>query len=63
MSESADELADLAESLNDAEQLTANPNCPSFAQVLWQCWERQQPALEAAARFTGFDGIELSEPQ
>lgn len=53
MSDSANDLADLAYELDEAE-LTADPNCPSLAQVLWNSLP---PEPEPVDRFNGFDGI------
>ena len=53
MTNSADDLSDLANELNEAET-AADPNCRSLAQVLW---DSLPPEPEQAPRFHGFDGI------
>jgi hypothetical protein len=56
MSDSAADLADLAESLNEAEALEVG-DCPSLAQVLWDELEQMHEAQREADAFTGFHGI------
>jgi hypothetical protein len=58
MSDSAADLAHLAESLNEddtAEDSTTE--YPSLAQVLWEAYELQQSEQAKASLFTGFNGI------
>lgn len=58
MSDSAADLANLAETLNEAD--TAAPpdvEVPSLAQLLWSEFIQQYRARVQASAFTGFDGI------
>ena len=61
MTDSANDHANLAYEL-DEPALTADPNCPSLAQVLWESLANM-PTPQDTARFTGFNGIELPEQQ
>jgi len=61
MTDSANDLATLAENLTEPEAATDPSDHPSFAEVLWSEWERQQEQQTKAAAFTGFDSIEMQE--